>query len=179
MYRAYEGIRDLFNSIPKEAPVHVDSPNESKVHTELKLLKFSVPTFDGNIMNWSNFWDQFLVSIHDKTELSDTAKLAYLRDALKDEPAEAVIRGLTRTGNTYDKAVDCLQKWYDRPCVVHQTHVDAILNIPVPKYGNCRDMRSFHNTATLHPRALKAMKLDVDDLFVTAVLTSRIEKNTV
>ena len=98
IYRAYERICDLFNSTPKEAPVHVDPPNESKVHKELKLPKFSVLTFDGNIMNWSNFWDQFSVSIHDKTELSDTEKLAYLRDALKDGPAESVIRGLEKQG---------------------------------------------------------------------------------
>ena len=57
IYRAYECFQDLFNSIPKEAPVHVDPPTESKVHTELKLPKFSVPIFDRNIMNWSNCWD--------------------------------------------------------------------------------------------------------------------------
>ena len=49
-------------------------------------------------MNWSNFWDLFSVSIHDKRELSDAEKLAYLRDALKDGPAGAVIRGLVKIG---------------------------------------------------------------------------------
>ena len=87
IFRAHRHIRNLINSIPKEVRALVDTPAKSKVHTELKLPKFSVPTFDGNIMNWSNFWDQFSVAIHDKTELSDTAKLAYLRDALKDGPA--------------------------------------------------------------------------------------------
>ena len=49
---------------------------------------------------------------------------------------------------------------------------------PGPKDGKRRDMRSFHDTATLHLRALKAMKLDVYDLFVTAVLISKLEKST-
>ena len=60
------------------------------------------------------------MAIHDRTELSDTAKLAYLRDALKDRQGEAVIRRLAKTGDTYDEAVDCLRKRYDRPRVVHQ-----------------------------------------------------------
>ena len=89
------------------------------------------------------------MSIHDKTELSDTEKLVYLRDALKDGPAETVIRGLMKTDDTYGEAVDCLCKLYDRPCVVHQAHVNTILNIPVPRDGNCRDMRSFHDYPTL------------------------------
>ena len=126
IFRAHRRICNLINFIPKEAPVHVDTPIASKVHTEIKLPKFRVLTFDGNIMNWSNFWDQFSVSIHDKTELSDTAKLAYLRNAMKDGPADAVISGLAKTGDTYDEAVDCLRKRYDRPRVIHQAHVDAI-----------------------------------------------------
>ena len=79
--------------------MYVDPLREDmKVSIRLKLPKFSVPTFDGDIMKWSNFWDLFSVAIHDKKELSDIEKLAYLRDALKDEPVEAVISGLAKTG---------------------------------------------------------------------------------
>ena len=171
---------NLLNSIPKEASVHVDPlKEESTVPTGLKQPKFSVPTFDGDILNWSNFWDQFSVSIHDKTKLSGTEKLAYLRDALKDGPAEAVIRGLAKPGDTYGEPVDCLCKCYDRPCVIHKAHIDAILNIPILRGGNCRDMCCFHDTATLHTRALKAMKLDTFDSFVTAILATRLEKATI
>ena len=104
--------------------------------------------------------------IHGKKELSDAEKLAYLKDAIKDEPAEAVIRGLVKTGDTYDEAIDCLSQRYDRPRVVHQAHVNAILSLPILREGNCKELRSFHDTATLHLRALKSMKLDVFDSFV-------------
>ena len=120
----------------------------------------------------------FSVSIHDKRELSDAKKLAYLRDALKDGPAEAVIRGLAKTGDTYDEAIDCLCQRYDRPRVVHQAHVNTILSLPIPKDGNCKELCSFHDIATLHLHALKAMKLDDFDSFITAVLASRLEKAT-
>ena len=54
--------------------------------SEVRLPKVSVPTFDGKVLNWKNFREQFDTSIHSKTGLSDTAKLMYLQDALKDGP---------------------------------------------------------------------------------------------
>ena len=51
--------------------------------SEVKWPKVSVSKFDGIVLNWNNFWEQFDAIIHSKTGLSDTAKLMYLRDALK------------------------------------------------------------------------------------------------
>ena len=51
--------------------------------------------------------------------------------------------------------------------VVHQAHVNAILSRLVLRNGNCKELRSFHDTATLRLRALKATKLDGLDLFVS------------
>ena len=36
----------------------------------VKLPKLDVPTFNGKILNWKSFWDQFCVSVHDLTNLS-------------------------------------------------------------------------------------------------------------
>ena len=44
----------------------------------IKLPKIDVPTFDGNVMNWHSFWEQYQVLIHSKTQLADPEKLAYL-----------------------------------------------------------------------------------------------------
>ena len=41
----------------------------------VKLPKLEVPTFDGNILNWRSFWEQFCVSVHDRSSLSDPEKL--------------------------------------------------------------------------------------------------------
>ena len=81
----------------------------------VKLPKVSVPTFDGNFLNWKNFWEQFDATIHCKTGLNDTEKLMYLQDALKDGPARFVIQGLTRTSESYKEAIKCLKERYDRP----------------------------------------------------------------
>ena len=60
----------------------------------MKLAKVSFPTFDGKVLNWKSFWEQFDATIHCKTRLNDTGKLMYLQEALIDGPAKFVIQGL-------------------------------------------------------------------------------------
>lgn len=67
----------------------------------VRLPKIDVPTFDGNLINWRTFWEQFCVAIHDRSRLSDTEKLVYLRHSLKDGLAMKTIEGLSQSGDQY------------------------------------------------------------------------------
>ena len=89
----------------------------------VKLPKLDVPTFNGDILNRRSFWEQFCMSVHNPTTLSTSEKLVYLQHALKDSSAKHIIEGLSRSGEYYDEAVDCLKSRYDRPRLIHQTHV--------------------------------------------------------
>ena len=97
--------------------------------TGVKLPKIDVPTFDGNILNWQTFWEQFSIAIHECSSLSDTEKLVYLRHSLKDGAAKKVIEGLSRSGYQYAEAIMCLKSRYDCPRLIHQTHVKKIVEI--------------------------------------------------
>ena len=79
----------------------------------VKLPKLEVPTFDGNVLNWTTFWEQFSISGHNRPNISDPEKLVYLQQALKDGSAKHAIEGLSRSGDHYKEAVDCLQQRYD------------------------------------------------------------------
>ena len=68
----------------------------------VKLPKLDAPTFDGKLINWRSFWDQFNVAIHSRPSLSKAEKLAYLRNSLKGGPAKGVIKGLSESGEFYD-----------------------------------------------------------------------------
>ena len=76
----------------------------------VKLLRIDVPTFDGNIVNWAIFWEQFEATIHSKRQLLNADKLTYLRHALKDGTARQVIEGLSQAGDNYLEAINCLWK---------------------------------------------------------------------
>ena len=57
----------------------------------VKLPKLDVPRFDGQLINWSSFWEQFQISVDEQTSLSDSEKLVYLKQALKGGSARSVI----------------------------------------------------------------------------------------
>ena len=85
-----------------------DSENSSKVP------KLNVPTFDGEVLHWRQFWEQFHVSIHSQKNLSDAEKLVYLQQAIKQGSARSAIEGLSQSGDQYKEAVDCLKSRYNR-----------------------------------------------------------------
>ena len=76
-----KSLRPLLHDLP---------PTDSK---GVKLPKLDVPTFDGSILNWKSSWEQFCVSMHRRTNLSDSEKLDYLQHALKGGSVKQVIEG--------------------------------------------------------------------------------------
>ena len=44
----------------------------------IKLPKIDVPMFDGDIMNWRYFWEQYEVFVHSRSYLTHPKRLAYL-----------------------------------------------------------------------------------------------------
>ena len=78
-----KGIFDLSLDIRKLLRSQ-SSVSSSTSNKGVRLPKLEVPTFDGNILNWCTFWEQFKVSVHDRTNFIDSEKLAYLRNALNE-----------------------------------------------------------------------------------------------
>ena len=62
----------------------------------VKLPTVSVATFDGKVLKWKSFWEQFDATIHCKTGLNNPERLMYLQEALKHGPARIIIQGLTQ-----------------------------------------------------------------------------------
>ena len=106
-------IKHLLKNTKTESTVSKD-----KGLSGVKLPKVSVLTFDGKVLNWKSFCEQFDTTIHYKTGLNDTEKLLYWQDALKNGPARFVIQGLTQTSENYEEAITCLKDRYDRLCLV-------------------------------------------------------------
>ncbi len=95
-------------------PVRIVTPTDGDARGT-RLPRLEVPLFDGNMLHWRNFWEQFSISVHSRSSLSPAEKLVYLQQALKDGPARSTIEGLSRSGDNYDEAVRYLKTKYDRP----------------------------------------------------------------
>ncbi len=140
--------------------------------------KLDVPTFDGNILHWKQFWDQFSVSAHDSTNLSDAEKIMYLQHALKDGSARNAIEGLSDSGDNYSEAVECLKSRFDRPHIIHRTHVQMIVDTPPLKEGNGKELRQLHDTIQQHVRALKTLGCELPGKFITSMIELKLDVDT-
>lgn len=116
--------------------------------------------------------------MHERSDLTDSEKLVYLQHSLKNGSARNAIEGLSRSGDNYTEAVECLQARYNRPRFIHQTHIRMILDAPAIKYGTGKELRRLHDTAQQHLRALKAMDYEPPGAFITSVLELKLDTNT-
>ena len=119
------------------------------------------------------------MAIHSKAQVEDIAKLAYLKDALKDGPARHAIESLTIDAKCYKEAIDCLQNCYDQPRVMHRAHTCAILDAHSLKDGNSKELRCLHDVTKQHLRALRVMKYETFASLVTSILELKVDHITI
>ena len=136
----------------------------------VRLPKLEVPTFDGDVLHWKQFWEQFSISGHDRSNLSNAEKLVYLQQAVKNGSAKNTIEGLSRSRDHYPEAVECLMSRFNRPRLIHRAHVRVIMDAPSLKDGSGRELRRLHDTIQQHLRALKSLKCEPSGSFLTSVI---------
>ena len=129
------------------------SGSESK---GLKIPKLEALSFNGNILNWTHFWEQFTISIDKCSSSTDVEKFVYLQNSMKGGAAKSVIEGLSGSGDNYSKAVKRLKARYDQLRLIHQSHVKVILEVHSLKDGNGKELCKFHDTLQQHLHALDA-----------------------
>ena len=124
------------------------------------------------------------MAIHSKAQLDDTEILVYLRDTLEDGPARLAIECLTHDAECYKEAIDCLQKRYNQPRVIHRACTcailctRAILDAPPLKDGNSKELQHLHDVATQHLPTLKVMKYETFASLVMSILELKLDHGT-
>ena len=78
---------------------------ESNSSRNLKLPKFTLPEFHGNMIEWVSWWDQFKSCIHENITLNEREKFNYLRVNVKGSARKA-IEYLEVMSSNYSKAID-------------------------------------------------------------------------
>lgn len=153
----------------KDVPIPENNGNRVAVN----LPSFNLPTFDGNLLNWSSFHAQFKSLVHDNASLSPTLKLAHLLSVLKGKARDA-LDGLEVTDKNYPVAITILKQRFSNVRIVCQEHIRHIYAVQPMKTNSTDELLRLMDCVTSHLRALTTLgrqTMHWDDLIVHLMMT--------
>lgn len=139
-----------------------------------RLPNLGMPTFRGDIHEWSAFWEQFEQTVHLNNALSTTTKFFYLRHYLAGEAA-AAISGFPTSESCYADAIELLKERFGDRKRIEQHHLSALRSLPHVKSGSdVRGLRRLYDAVQLNIRCLTA--LNVPTLSFSAMLIDILQQ---
>jgi hypothetical protein len=120
-----------------------------------KLQKLSLSRFEGNILKWQGFYDDFKSAIDSNDTISAVEKFQYWRGQVSGEAAKA-IEGLPLTEGNYEHAIALLLERYGQPHKVINAYMKALWELQNPS-ETIQGLRSFHDNLETHLRGLTSL----------------------
>ena len=142
----------------------------------IQLPKLHLPTFDGNLMNWSQFWGQFQIAVDSNADLSSEHKLAYLRDAIKDPSVKSLLFSGAEQESLYEEAVEILQERFDKKRTVHAHLCQQLIDLPHAK-ANKADLLGFVDNIKQTLAGLRHTGQCDFPSYLTSMMVPRIPKS--
>ena len=127
----------------------------------INLPKLQLTKFDGDIINWRGFWDQYKVAIHENDSVSDIDKFQYLLTFLSDS-AKSAISGLDLNSQNYKEAIQILKQRYGNTQVLISAHMTKFVQLPKIKTSNdVKGLRKMYDQIEISVRNLKSLDIDI------------------
>ena len=146
---------------------------ENKNHINVKLPKFELMKFDGDIFKWQEFWDCFNTAIHQQ-KISRIDKFNYLRSQLKGD-AKDVLAGLETTEANYDTAIDLMQERYGKKQLIIKAHYAKLEEMPQSS-NHYEKLRSTFDNIEKHLRSLEALGENIENNMMLSRLQSKLPR---
>ena len=71
-----------------------------------------------------------------------------------------------------------LLKLYDKPHLLHVTHLKAIVEVLETKEGSGKELLRLHEVCSQHMRVLKTMYYDPSGSFITSLIETKLDRST-
>lgn len=159
---------------PRPPPNQIQRPK-----VQLKMDKFQLPSFDGHLMQWLSFRDQFKNLVHDNPDYTDITKFIHLRSHLKGSALEA-INGFTLSSANYEAAWYILQRRYNKPDQIIDEYLRSLYTLPVIITPTSERLIAMVNCANQILRVLPVLRVNVTtwDTIIKFKLTSKLDRTT-
>ena len=133
--------------------------NES---VKVKLPKLENSKFNGDVINWQGFWDQFCSAIHENNPISDIDKFSYLKTFLCDS-AIATISGLSLSAVNYVPAIELLKGRYGNSQVLVSAYMKKFVLLPkIKNDDDIKGLGNLYNQIESIVRNLQTLKVDTN-----------------
>lgn len=147
---------------PKMADIppcgHVDT-KDKKVDIRPRLPKLELFTFDGNIENFTTFYETFCSLVHHQTGISSIDKFHYLLSCTKGA-ALSIVKSVPITSSNYDVVwQSLLDKYQDNRMLVGK-YLDKMLNFPALKLESPASLNEFIEIFDHSYRAINALNIE-------------------
>ncbi|XP_073955644.1 uncharacterized protein [Choristoneura fumiferana] len=151
-------------------------PPHENLHVTGRLPQMELAKFDGDVLKWHQFWDQFTSNV-DSRNLNDVDKLLYLQSVLSSEAKQA-IEGLDTTNKNYKIAVETLKERYGKPAAIIDAHYVALYRIQTA--GNtAKECRNVLNEIERHLRVLKSLGEDVNHNHLRVMIMEKFPEDLI
>lgn len=144
-----------------------------------KLPRIDLVSFDGDIRNWSLFYNQFKRVVHDNTQLSDSERIHFLVSKLTGSAA-SLCAGIPPTPENYKILWNSLVDKYDDPRFLAASYLNQLLEFKPISAKSTTGLESFINTFDTAVRALKQVDLgNLTDFILLHLALQRLDSETV
>ena len=125
-------------------------------------LVVKLPTFDGDVLKWGEFWELFKVSIHSNPRYAAVQKFVLLKSHLGNIPKQT-IEGIPVSEEGYVTAVDVLTRRFSRDDIKREMLMKQLLDLPgVSKPDDIKSLYCFVDQLTARVRALETLGVTAD-----------------
>ena len=142
------------------ADVKSPPPSSSSIKAEssaAKLPKLVLPHFSGDVLKWTEFWEQFEAMVHN-SDMPAVSKFTYLLSLLKGD-AKATVTGLSLNSANYTTACDLLKARFGREEKIRFSHIQELLSISIAKNAKVAALWDMYNKLSSHIRCLESLKV--------------------
>ena len=153
----------------------LDHQKPQKYRCSVKLPELEIPTFDGDRLQWAEFWNFFQVTVDQNTQLSDVEKFCYLKSKLTGEAKDA-ISGILISQENYGVIKTLLEDRFNNTEVVQHHHIMELINI-TPACNNSSSLRLLYDKLECHLRCLEALQQDVNNGIIMYIMKSKIPED--
>ena len=147
--------------------------SQPNLQGSIKPPQLEITPFDGDVLKWQEFWDQFEASIH-KANYSSIDKLNYLKSRLKGEALSA-ISGYQLSDNNYSVVVNVLKQRFGNPQLIIDAHYRSLSHLPAAT-NQTVNLRQCYDTTEQHLHSLEAIGENINHWYFVALISEKLPK---